>query len=326
MAIKLELDKAFNRVDWGCVRHCLKHFGFPECISNIILHCISSTQMVVITNGKVGKSFKPSRGVRQGDYISPYIFIIIMKLFHLQIDEAPRQGTWKPLNFGRSGHSISHCFFADDIILFGKADMEIARTIDFILKKFSKTHSIIFYQCKKLKQRVGALFKGLKSTIGDGTTTFLWTDNWLGQGCIANYMHGPLNKEEHNAKVCSIIHPTTKLWDLSRLSFQPPMELANRILATPTSLFANIGDSFTSKDRSFLMKEAYGMISMDDTPNSNLDWLWKLKTLPRIKTFLWLACLNKLPTRLSLFTKNITKDGVCCSCFTKESCNHLIWE
>ncbi|GAA0145565.1 reverse transcriptase [Lithospermum erythrorhizon] len=135
MAIKLDLDKAFDKLDWGCIYHSLNFFGFPPCITNIIMHCVSSTSMSVIINGNAGIIFQPSRGVRQGDCISPYLFILILELLHLQIETEKDQGNWSPLTFGTSGFSPD-CFFADDIILFGKADSKTATSITNTLHQF----------------------------------------------------------------------------------------------------------------------------------------------------------------------------------------------
>ncbi|GAA0149142.1 hypothetical protein LIER_08393 [Lithospermum erythrorhizon] len=49
---------------------------------------------------------------------------------------------------------------------------------------------------------------------------------------------------------------------------------------------------------------------------------WKLKILPRIKTFIWLLCIDKLPTRLSLHSKHLLPESLCNSCFSKKSCRH----
>ncbi|GAA0153565.1 hypothetical protein LIER_11772 [Lithospermum erythrorhizon] len=64
MAIKLDLEKAFDRLEWSCIHHCLNFFGFSPCIFHLIMTCISSSNMAVLVNGKAGDKFYPLRSIR----------------------------------------------------------------------------------------------------------------------------------------------------------------------------------------------------------------------------------------------------------------------
>ncbi|WJX78916.1 hypothetical protein P8452_62093 [Trifolium repens] len=82
-------------------------------------------------HGSRSDFFTTGRGIRQGDPMSPYIFVLCMdKLTHL-IAESVDSGNWHPLKAGRSGPPISHLMFADDLFLFGKAtDMNMKAITD----------------------------------------------------------------------------------------------------------------------------------------------------------------------------------------------------
>lgn len=85
--------------------------------------------MQVLRNGEKSECFRPERGIRQGDPLSPYLFVLCMdKLGHM-IDKAVQSKSWCPLLPARDGPSISHLFFADDLILFAEASVHQANII-----------------------------------------------------------------------------------------------------------------------------------------------------------------------------------------------------
>lgn len=80
--------------------------------------------MQVLFNGEKTSSFRPTKGIRQGDPLFPTIFVLcVERLAHL-IEEAVKKGRWRPVKFSRTGPAISHLFFADDLVLFGEEDLD----------------------------------------------------------------------------------------------------------------------------------------------------------------------------------------------------------
>lgn len=93
---------------------------FPEKLVSIIIQCVSSVQFQVLINGEPTISFKPSRGIRQGHPLSPYLFILCDGLSCL-IQRTISNDSWKGVQMGRNAHVLSHLFFfADDCLLFLK--------------------------------------------------------------------------------------------------------------------------------------------------------------------------------------------------------------
>lgn len=93
---------------------------------------------VYFWNGEKTESFKPERGLRQGDPLSPYMFVLCMeRLCHL-IDEAVGEKRWKPIRLSRGGPELSHICFADDLILFAEASVTQVRVIRKVLEAFCK--------------------------------------------------------------------------------------------------------------------------------------------------------------------------------------------
>lgn len=87
-AIKIDLEKAFDKLEWHFIREALVFFGIPEALTQVILQCISSPRLAVLHNGKPIDWISPSRCIRQGDSISPYLFIMCMEYLSLSINKA----------------------------------------------------------------------------------------------------------------------------------------------------------------------------------------------------------------------------------------------
>ena len=136
MAVKIDLEKAYDRINWEFAINCLREVGIPESLIFLIQECISSPSMQLLWNGSKSNVFNPSRGIRQGDPLSPFLFVICMeKLAHL-IQSNISSGNWRPIRLNKGGPPLSHLFFADDLIIFAEARLDQVQVIKDCLNAF----------------------------------------------------------------------------------------------------------------------------------------------------------------------------------------------
>ena len=134
--MKLDSEKAYNGLRWGFIRETLMEMRLPQRIVNVMMHCISTYSMSILWNSEPTAKFIPSRGIRQGDPLSQYIFVVCMERLSELIEEEVRRGDWRPIQASRGGPKLASLFFADDIILFAEATSEQAHLTKSCLDKF----------------------------------------------------------------------------------------------------------------------------------------------------------------------------------------------
>lgn len=135
MAIKVDLEKAYDRMEWSFIHKVLQAFKFPQNLIRVKISCVTTTRISILFNGGALEPFTPTRGPRQGDPLSPYLFIMCMEHLGHLIEQKCNEGAWKPLKASRENIGISHLFL-DDLLLFAKIDEEACEIISEILRNF----------------------------------------------------------------------------------------------------------------------------------------------------------------------------------------------
>ena len=114
----------------------LARINLPSKLIDVIMSCVSMVSTSILFNGEALDPILPSRGIRQGDPLSPYLFIICMEFLGQLIEEKCNMKTWQPVKASQSGPEFFHLFFADDLILFAKADWVNCSAIRDVLDEF----------------------------------------------------------------------------------------------------------------------------------------------------------------------------------------------
>lgn len=121
MAIKLDMSKAYGRIEWSFIEEIMTRMGFDFSWVNAIMKCVSSVAYSVVINGHRGDKFVPTRVLRQGDPLSPFLFLICGEGLSSLLTLAMKRERLKGIRVSRYGPQVSHLLFADDCIMFGEA-------------------------------------------------------------------------------------------------------------------------------------------------------------------------------------------------------------
>ena len=119
--IKLDFQKDYNIIEWRYLIIDLKAFGFSKNFTNLIYQCLSLVQFTLLSNGGQCQSFKPMRGLCQGDPLSPYPFILSNEVLLRIINKEVADGNISRVKVSSTTPPISKLCYADDVILFYKA-------------------------------------------------------------------------------------------------------------------------------------------------------------------------------------------------------------
>ncbi|XP_021995690.1 uncharacterized protein LOC110892858 [Helianthus annuus] len=141
--LKIDFEKAYDNVNWSFVVDIMKQMGFPELWCRWIWGILKSARSSVLVNGSPTFEFKCEKGVRQGDPISPFIFLIVMEALTLLLDKAKDEGILRGLATPNDGPVISHLLFADDAIILGEWCSENVLNVVRILR--------VFHMCSGLR-------------------------------------------------------------------------------------------------------------------------------------------------------------------------------
>lgn len=179
-ALKLDMSKAYDMIEWELLEVMLRSMGFPIMLVSLIMRCINMVSYEVLINGQPRKCFSPERGFRQGDPLSPYLFILCANMLPCLISLEVRNKNINGVRVYKNANIISHIFFTDDNMSFVRANPHEVETI---MKTFQAYQKVSGHMVNLEKTGASFSHNELLQTCGSGNPQiyheFLQTPSWL---------------------------------------------------------------------------------------------------------------------------------------------------
>ncbi|MCI04470.1 RNA-directed DNA polymerase (Reverse transcriptase), partial [Trifolium medium] len=133
---KVDFEKAYDSVNWNYLDEMMMCMGFCDQWRRWIAECLNSASVSVLVNGSPTKEFRIGRGLRQGDPLSPFLFLIAAEGLGMLMNKAATIGRFVGYEFGNQGVRLSQLQFADDTLIMGPSTMENVAVIKATLHLF----------------------------------------------------------------------------------------------------------------------------------------------------------------------------------------------
>ncbi|KAK2436747.1 hypothetical protein QL285_021719 [Trifolium repens] len=136
LVLKVDFEKAYDSVDWGFLEYMLRRFRFGDKWIEWIKACVFAGSLSVLVNGSPTSEINIQRGLKQGDPLAPFLFLLVAEGFAGLMRSAVEKSRFKGFDVGPNGLVISHLQYADDTLCIGEASSENLWTLKAILRGF----------------------------------------------------------------------------------------------------------------------------------------------------------------------------------------------
>ncbi|XP_013595094.1 PREDICTED: uncharacterized protein LOC106303347 [Brassica oleracea var. oleracea] len=226
ITIKVDIAKAFDTLSWEFLFNCLQGLGVPEILTGWLRKCVCTTNFMIGYNGRVQGYFKGKRGLRQGDPLSPYLFVVAMNILSVMLNKAAADLKIK-YHHKCATSKLTHLCFADDLLIFIDGSIESVQNVLQVLKEFEMRSGLAvsiekssFFASGLTQQELDAI----KVSTG------------MQQGSLpVRYLGVPLSSKKLSLANCEVLLHQIKgkmtSWSAKTLSFAGRLLLIKTVIA-----------------------------------------------------------------------------------------------
>jgi hypothetical protein len=136
LIFKVDFEKAYDSMDWSFLDYMLGRFGFCDKWREWIRACVFTGSMSVLVNGSATEEINIQRGLKQGDPLAPFLFLLVAEGLGGLMKKAVDLNRFKGFAVGSNGVNVSHLQYADDTLCIGEASIDNLWTLKAILRAF----------------------------------------------------------------------------------------------------------------------------------------------------------------------------------------------
>lgn len=231
---KVDFAKAFDKISWDFLFLVLQEMDFPPLWINLIKQCVTTTKIQINFNGTSTQPITPECGLRQGDPLSPYLFLLCLNVLSLKLLKLENDRSITGIKISKGGPCLSHLLYADDCLIFFKANLNSCQQIRKLLDDFAACSGLYVNDTKSLsvfspntpQKFVKLMTKTLRCVHSKDISLYL-----------GNYIDGPNNIERSFSKFLETIQSRLQGWQRNLLSRSGRITLIKSVLGSLASYY-----------------------------------------------------------------------------------------
>lgn len=226
LIFKVDFEKAYDSVEWEFLLKVMASMGFGSRWCDWIKACLISSSISILVNGSPTKEFLMEKGLRQGDPMAPFLFLIVAESLHILMVEAKLNGLFEGVKVGAEEVEVSHLQYADDAIFFGKWSILNLKNLMKILNCFHFLSGLKINVGKSKLFGIGVSEEELQSWasgLGCGVLPFLYLGLPVG---------APMRKKESWKPIVDKLKNKLASWKSRLISFGGRLTLVKAVLGS----------------------------------------------------------------------------------------------
>ncbi|XP_071718721.1 uncharacterized protein [Rutidosis leptorrhynchoides] len=236
MRFKIDIQKAYDTVNWRFLKDILHHFGFHKVMIKWIMACVTTMSFSISINGNLHGYFRGKRGLRQGDPLSPYLFTLVMEVLTLMLTRNISNSATFRFHPKCDQQKIVNLCFADDLFLFSYASTGSVKILADSLEEFKNCSGLVPSIAKS---------SGFFAHVSDQLKGHLMAIMDFEEGKLPiRYLGVPLVSSRLQYRDCKILVEKVQRrisdWKNKTLSFAGRMQLINSVLALMHIYWASV--------------------------------------------------------------------------------------